>query len=221
MGPETGITESDPLSLVVIVYLVMAVVMAGLWGLEAYKASAPETSAASLQAVYPKFQAASDRIGLPRLVMFLHPQCPCSRASLVELREILARCPSTEAEIVLVKPPGTPPGWDDTAVVREAQSLPRTKRTQDNGTLAQRLGAETSGHLLLVNAKGKVLFSGGITRSRGHVGDSEGRRTVLALLQGDASAAQTTPVFGCPLLSENACEACNNCCEPDKAGSLR
>lgn len=213
--------RSKSVGIAVLVMLWVTLVMAGLWGLEAYKASAPETSAVSLQAVYPEFQAASDRAGLPRLVMFLHPQCPCSRASLVELREILARCPSTEAEIVLVKPPGTPPGWDDTAVVREAQSLPRTKRTQDNGTLAQRLGAETSGHLLLVNAKGKVLFSGGITRSRGHVGDSEGRRTVLALLQGDASAAQTTPVFGCPLLSENACEACNNCCEPDKAGSLR
>jgi len=34
LGPETGITESDPLSLVVIVYLVMAVVMAGLWALQ-------------------------------------------------------------------------------------------------------------------------------------------------------------------------------------------
>lgn len=214
-------TRSKSAGIAVFVLLWATVIVAGLWSLEAYKASARETAPVSLQAVYPEFQSTGDHPGLPQLVMFLHPHCPCTRASIVELEEILRRCPSTAAVIVLVKPPGTPSGWEKTAVVRSAENLPRTKLTLDNGTLAQKFGAETSGHLLLVNADGKVLFSGGITRSRGHVGESEGRRTVLAFLQGDAPAAQTTPVFGCPLLSENACKACNSCCEPVKAGSLR
>ena len=42
-----------------------------------------------------------------------------------------------------------------------------------------------------------LTFSGGITAARGHQGDNDGRRSVLASLAGTATGLPMTPVFGC------------------------
>jgi hypothetical protein len=53
---------------------------------------------------------------------------------------------------------------------------------------------------LLYSPQGKLQFSGGITESRGHVGDNAGRAAVLAALTTDAPPEQTNAfVFGCAL----------------------
>jgi hypothetical protein len=64
---------------------------------------------------------------------------------------------------------------------------------------ALKFGAVTSGEVLLYDERGQLLFKGGITASRGHIGDNMGQRILMEILQGTRSAARTTPVFGCAL----------------------
>ncbi|HEY1555373.1 MAG TPA: hypothetical protein VGF94_11130 [Kofleriaceae bacterium] len=128
------------------------------------------------------------------LIMFVHPDCPCSRASLAELREI-AETPgaSPTIEIVFVGGGGDGRSWDLAGRVRRAERV-----LDPRGAEAARFGALTSGDVVVYAPHGQLAFSGGITGSRGHVGDNVGRRQVLAVLRGDQ--AQTThAVFGCAL----------------------
>jgi len=140
------------------------------------------------------------------LVMFLHPHCPCSRASLGELERLVARCHDHVAvRIMFVKPAGAGPDWCDSDLWRSAAQLPGVELAVDeSGKLARRFGGETSGHVVLYDATGRLLYSGGITASRGHSGDNAGRLTMeQSLLDGTPPdlAGQSQPTFGCPLHS--------------------
>jgi hypothetical protein len=72
-------------------------------------------------------------------------------------------------------------------------------RIDEAGREAARFGATTSGHVLLYDRGGRLRFSGGITASRGHVGDNAGRAALLGLLIHGETERERTPVFGCPL----------------------
>jgi hypothetical protein len=188
----------------VVPVLWLAAVVGGLGALQAYK-SRPG-SAGSAPAAFAGW--ASDSGSRARLTMFLHPHCPCSRASLRELQEILAREPGKAAvDIVFVKPAGAGRDWTTTSLREQAEAIPGVRLIDDDGTLARRLGAETSGYVVLYDASGKLLFSGGITPSRGHEGPSVGLDAICALLDGTtkAPAGVQTPVYGCPLFTPGAC----------------
>jgi hypothetical protein len=64
---------------------------------------------------------------------------------------------------------------------------------------AGRFGAETSGHTLLYGADGRLLFSGGITASRGHAGENAGESAIIALVNHQTPLRSQTLVFGCSL----------------------
>src|SRR5436190_6315 len=75
-----------------------------------------------------------------------------------------------------------------------------TVRADVDGEAARRFGAATSGQALLYTADGRLLFSGGITESRGHEGDNAGRSAIAALVLGaEPTKLATSPVYGCPL----------------------
>jgi hypothetical protein len=76
--------------------------------------------------------------------------------------------------------------------------------TDEKGTEAAKFVAETSGHTLVFDREGTLLFSGGITASRGHAGDNAGESAVLAALRGETMAQLRTPVFGCLLQKRNS-----------------
>jgi hypothetical protein len=61
----------------------------------------------------------------------------------------------------------------------------------------------TSGETRLFSSTGQLVFHGGITASRGHVGDNLGADTVKQLVRGEVLSEQprTTPVFGCALFN--------------------
>jgi len=88
-----------------------ATVGGGVWFLWTY-ASRPGPS--GIAAVgWPRESALGIDPIRPTLVMFAHPQCPCSRASLYELDTLLARAairPTTK--VVFVRPVGMDPGWE-------------------------------------------------------------------------------------------------------------
>lgn len=143
---------------------------------------------------------ASDR---PTLVVLAHPQCYCTKATLTQLAEVLARARvSPKTYVLFMKPNGFPAGWSDTALWEQAAALPGvTVMRDDEGLKAQRFEAVTSGQVVLYDAGGTLQFSGGITGSRGHVGENAGSTAVIGLLNDSAGDFRATSVFGCPLFA--------------------
>jgi hypothetical protein len=138
------------------------------------------------------------------LILVAHPRCPCTRASLGELSRILAKCRGAVAAHVLftVSDASSVAEWRATDLWRLAAEIPGVRVVADEGGAeAARLGVATSGHVLLHDAAGRLLFSGGITASGGHHGDNEGHDAVVALLKHRHPERSTSPVFGCPIIS--------------------
>jgi hypothetical protein len=148
---------------------------------------------------------------MPTLVMLVHPQCPCSRASIEELSKLMTRCQGrVSAKVLMIRPSGVAEGWEKTGLWRSAAAIPGvTVEIDEQGRAARLFGAATSGQTILYAASGELLFSGGITESRGHIGDNAGRSAIesFVLEQRPPQTPASTAVFGCPLFSPtNDCE---------------
>jgi hypothetical protein len=144
---------------------------------------------------------ATDR---PTLVMLAHPRCDCTRASLAEFAELLARTQHPpRAYVVFIKPPRTDSAWEMTSLWERAQAIPGVEVVRDDdGLEARRFGVHTSGQVFLFLPDGRLAFSGGTTSARGKTGANVGRTTLLDLLDGRAALTSATPVYGCPLFGE-------------------
>lgn len=157
---------------------------------------------------------------LPTLIMLVHPQCPCSRASVYELARLMAHCDGKlQAVVLFIRPPEAPAGWERSELWSDAQAIPGvTVRPDDNGRESARFGAATSGQTLLYAADGRLVFAGGITESRGHGGDNVGESDIQKIVLNSSPDMPpphaTTPVYGCPLFSQETgstpkgCPAC-------------
>ncbi len=137
------------------------------------------------------------------LVMFAHPHCPCTRASMSELERIAARTRRRlDVHVVFYADSGLGDGQDRGALWEQAQSIPHARVWSDpGGALAERFGARTSGQTLVYAPDGELVFRGGITGSRGHAGDNHGKSAVLDLVGGGEPVPDRTAVFGCALSS--------------------
>jgi hypothetical protein len=143
------------------------------------------------------------------LLMFAHPHCPCTRASMEELAWVMARCKKKQvaAHVLFLHPKDMTAGWMKTDLWRDAANIPEVDvRADQDGAEARRFGATTSGHVMLYNARGELLFNGGITPGRGHAGENAGREAVVQLVSGTANgtAQAQTAVFGCPLFDSGS-----------------
>ena len=138
----------------------------------------------------------------PTLLIFLHPRCPCSRASKSELARVAARCRGQfAAHLFSFRPEGPAPGWDKFEP-DDGYRVPGIRSwTDKGGSEALRFGVETSGHILLYDPSGRLLFSGGITPSRGHEGDNRGLDDLVNSIRGDLQGPWNSPVYGCPVLA--------------------
>jgi hypothetical protein len=139
---------------------------------------------------------------VPTLIMFVHPHCPCTQASVGELEVLMANCQGqVKVQVVFIKPDGTTEDWMQTDLWRRVAAMPGVMVHRDNGGVeAGRFNAETSGFTVLYNPAGRLLFAGGITISRGHSGDNPGRSAIETILTQGLPNQVTTPVFGCSLL---------------------
>jgi hypothetical protein len=139
----------------------------------------------------------------PTLLIFLHPRCPCSGASVAELASISA-CFGDRfaAHAILYRPDGPAEGWDKAeGSATDEVSIPGLRRWIDHGgRLARQFGVETSGHILLFEPAGTLLFSGGITASRGHRGENLGLDALVARIEREETGPRLSPIFGCPML---------------------
>jgi len=148
------------------------------------------------------------------LLMFIHPKCPCTRASLDELARLMTVCQGrVEGHAVFVKPHGTGSveNWTSTDLWRAAEQIPGiTTRVDVGGREARRFAALTSGQVYLFDDDGNRCFQGGITASRGHSGDNAGRSSIVACIHAGKSEIDRTEVFGCELGTE---EGLMSCCQ--------
>ncbi len=136
----------------------------------------------------------------PTLVMFLHPQCSCSRASLHELEVLLARAAGRIAVTAVMAPDPDPASGAGSALSNQARALRGVDVVSDErGDAASVFGAQVSGQVLVYEPSGALAFSGGITSARGHEGDNDGLDVAVAIALGRVAAGRQTPVFGCLL----------------------
>jgi hypothetical protein len=152
-------------------------------------------------------------LGRPTLYLFLHPRCPCTRATIAQLQQVLmasglddAALP--EVTVVSTLPSGTAPtddAWRHSETVRLALQLPNAALVEDpGGSIARRFGAVASGSVVLYSTDGRLLFAGGVTVSRGHEGDSLGAANLRRrLLNPDHRTPFTAPALGCRLCLED------------------
>jgi hypothetical protein len=139
--------------------------------------------------------------GRANLVLMAHPRSPCTRATIAELGRIMSRCrDDVTAHVLFLRPGGVEGDWEETDLWRAAAAIPGTRVLADRGGIdAARFGVATSGHVLLYNANGALLYSGGITGARVHEGDNPGRDAVISLLTRGRADRARSAVFGCPL----------------------
>lgn len=138
---------------------------------------------------------------LPTLVMFAHPKCPCTRASIEELNVLMTKCQGQlHARVVFFQPDGVEDSWLDTDLWQSAAAIPGvTVQADGEGREARNFHATTSGQVVLYDPRGRLLFSGGITEARGHAGDNEGRNAIAAIVKHKELSHGKTPAFGCPI----------------------
>ncbi len=155
---------------------------------------------------------------------FVHPKCPCSRATLAELRRLKSSLSdSASLEFVIFQPQDSQTFWGDepwkgiyAASLLEDSDGNRV-RLDPGGELALKFGALTSGMVLAYGAGGELCFQGGITATRGHEGPSPAQAWLAsALAPGSVPSLQAAPVFGCPIraLDDRATEGC---CDPQQS----
>jgi len=142
---------------------------------------------------------------MPTLLVFLHPKCSCSEATLAELERLMPVIRNRIRVIVILAeiPPG-PSKWfehENEVVDRLAAEAIVVFKDRD-GVEARRFDAQTSGQTLLYDQSHFLYFRGGLTPSRGHRGDSEGRTAILSYLAGPTQTRERplqSRVFGCLL----------------------
>ncbi len=181
--------RSDRVLVVAAVVVWTIVVGAGVWILLRY--SNTPGKAANPSADWPSGTSIQRTPGRATLVVFAHPQCPCSESSIGELAQVVRHTQQKlDVHVIFYAPEGETAAWVRAGLWQQASISLETRRFH----------AATSGQALLYDSGGHLRFSGGITASRGHSGDNDGRNAIVALVLEGSSGRSTTPVFGCSLL---------------------
>lgn len=146
--------------------------------------------------------------GKPQLLLFYHPKCPCTTATVRILERLnprflepipitaIAYCADDEPDL-----------WIQSRTTKALSSLDNVRIVIDKGgRLSKSFGATVSGHLLLYNPNGQLTFSGGITPYRGHEGDSPSSLDLLERINSPKDNCMHWPVFGCTTVSPDPVE---------------
>lgn len=190
-------TARISLGLLVLVWVAGVVAATGyLWQ---YKMR--EGAGARAPSDWPVGTTLSRETGKGTLLLFAHPRCPCTRATLSELARLMTPLPKDlSTTVVFLHPEGVEDSWSQTELWRRAQELPGVRVMRDDGGVeTARFGARTSGQILFFDGAGVLRYRGGLTPSRGHEGDSAGKDALAALLKGESSKVTDAKVFGCAL----------------------
>lgn len=138
----------------------------------------------------------------PMLLVFAHPKCPCTRATMSAIERLQRDVPGTFAtRVVFYEPDGADASWHQTDLWVRAQKLIDAKAIADpGGSISGGAGAAVSGCVALLDPQDGLLFWGGVTPSRGHEGESVGLNSLRSILRGQEPVESRAPVFGCELV---------------------
>lgn len=138
------------------------------------------------------------------VLVFAHPECPCTLATLEALRAEAewARVPVSVRVVILGI--GTEAGAPSPARASAAGIAGVGVVNDRDGVEARRFGAATSGHTVIYDGAGRLVFSGGLTPLRGHIGDGPGARALRAVFSGDTPPERRAPVYGCELFDPSS-----------------
>lgn len=178
----------------------ISVSAAGTAYLARYENTAAETNK-SYPKTFPKESSIERTAGQPTLVFFVHPKCPCTRASLHELSRLMTDVDNRlQVQFVIMKPENADANWTETDLRASAEAIPNAHVLIDEGGRETEIfDARTSGLILLYDRDGNLRYDGGITASRGHEGDNGGRQAIYNIVAQNADESTAMPVFGCPL----------------------
>ncbi|PQO45433.1 hypothetical protein [Blastopirellula marina] len=206
MDSQTKIT---PLSTAAFVLWVIAVVgvlgsMIAYGGMAGAQLPAPK--------FWPNDTTIARSLDKPTLLVFLHPECPCSRATLDNLEPVIRD--RDIAVVVICLGQLDLDSCEDLDHLGGCHSQLRRWSQYSNvnlvsdpvGQESDRFGAATSGYCLLFDGKGQLLYRGGVTSSRGHRGANAGVASLTTILDRSGPATDTYPVYGCPLQEEQCKE---------------
>ena len=187
----------------------IGVISVGQFWLLGYQTNPGQSAKA---ADWPVESTLRPRDGHFTLVLFAHPHCPCTRASVEELSWVMAHSRGKlDVYAVFVLPKGAPADWERTPLWDMVATIPGLQPVSDvGGVEASRFRVETSGQTLLFDSLGALVCSGGITAGRGHAGDNAGRRALVECLAGRMPDRREIPVFGCPLFGDDRCDRDGN-----------
>ncbi len=173
---------------------------AGYFVLVSYSTTPKPAHAAS--DVWPVGASLNYDANRPTFVMFIHPKCPCSVASIRMYEQAVGdRTDALTALFVFTKPADENDSWCHGAAWNMVAEIPNARRCVDQaGRIAAYFGAVCSGETYVYNWGGRLLFHGGITGSRGHEGDCIGTEAIHAIACGRPTRRDTSPVYGCQLV---------------------
>lgn len=137
----------------------------------------------------------------PTVLMFAHPRCPCTVASLHELERLVAQVGGRiSGAVFFYRPLEARADWEKTELWRQASAIPGFRAVVDvDGETARAFGAATSGHIVVYDSSGRLVYSGGLTAARAHEGDNRGRDAVRAFANDGLILEARMPVYGCPI----------------------
>lgn len=183
------------------VFAWLVVVLAGVWFMNAD--SFVPSVAGNASEVWPEGTTLARNETGHTLVVALHPECPCSRATLEELGKIMARSDGRlRTQVWCVQYAEIEDKAEQSALWSQAKRIPGIElRVDPEGREAKRFNMRVSGETRLYGPNGELLFQGGITAARGHAGDNPGEATILNLITDRRTPGdvKNTPVFGCSL----------------------
>jgi hypothetical protein len=149
------------------------------------------------------------------IILFVHPKCVCSDATVDELKDLLSQFEKKQQPQVYVQfyyPADKTPEWAKESDLYKKLSLFKDwhLRLDQAGGQAFAWGAMTSGYAIMVNKQGNVIFNGGLTVTRGHRGENIGKSGLKKAISFYSELSPDTPLqgptFGCSLFSNHELE---------------
>lgn len=185
--------------LIVLCGIWFTVTMCGFWKALEYERSAAHVATPPDE--WPVVGAPTRDPARPTLLLFVHPKCPCTRATLRELDRLLARQPGQlTVYAIFLRPETVSPGWEQTELWTYACEIPGVRAIADERDKWRKMfQMSSSGECLLYGRNGKLRFHGGITAGRGHEGYSESQTLLNAAISPESAPLRRTAVFGCGL----------------------
>lgn len=151
----------------------------------------------------------------PVVLVFAHPYCPCTPATLEQL-SILA--PEAQVSVVLS---GPAVGLRDGAgpARRTAERMGWACVEDPAGLEARRFGAQVSGHVVAYGVDGGLLYVGGLTPGRGMTGPARGLLALRRALETNRRSSIQGQVFGCRIFDRCVDPAAPAAVVPIRCGS--